>query len=139
MKKILFTIACVLCALIASAQGRNISRAKKIEATYITDDGDSIRIGTTLKFGDNKGSNNQYKYVQLLNKFEEPIQPATTRITGQKQPVKYFKMQDEVVYAFTEYCCINIEAALGNGEVILPKPKAAPKPATPQDTTKTTR
>lgn len=139
MKKVLLLIICAALALNASAQGRSISRVKKSTAPYVTDGGDTLRIGTPLKFGDNKGQGERYKFVQMLNKFEEPIQPATTRITGQRQPITYFKTQEGVTYAFTEYCCVNIEAALGNGEVTIPKPKSAPITAAPQDTTNTTR
>lgn len=126
MKKSLFLI--VLCAMCACAsvyaQGRSISLAKKITTPYVTDEGDTIAVKTsTIQLLDCSGDNNQYRYVQLLNGANEPIQPATSKAAMKKQPVKFFKTQDDVMYAFTEYFCINIEAALYAKEIRILKTK----------------
>ena len=126
MKKSLFLIVlCAMCACAtAYAQGRSISLAKKITTPYVTDDGDTISVKTsTIQLLDASGDNNQYKYVQLLNNANEPIQPATSKHAMKKQPVKFFKSQDDVMYAFTEYFCINIEAALYAKEIRILKTK----------------
>ena len=122
----LFTIAlCLMCACAcAFAQGRSISLANKITTPYITDDGDTLCVKTTsIQILDCSGDNNQYRYVQLLNGANEPIQPATSKEAMKKQPIKFFKEQDGVVYAFTEYFCINIEAALYTKEIRIKQTK----------------
>ena len=124
MKKSLFLILlCAICAY-AYSQGRSISLAKKITTPYVTDEGDTIAVKTsTIQLLDCSGDNNQYRYVQLLNNANEPIQPATAKHAMKKQPVKFFKTQDDVMYAFTEYFCINIEAALYAKEIRILKTK----------------
>lgn len=124
MKKSLFLILlCVICAC-AYSQGRSISLEKKITTPYVTDEGDTIAVKTsTIQLLDCSGDNNQYRYVQLLNNANEPIQPATAKHAMKKQPVKFFKTQDDVMYAFTEYFCINIEAALYAKEIRILKTK----------------
>lgn len=126
MKKSLFLIVlCAMCACASAyAQGRSISLAKKITTPYVTDDGDTISVKTsTIQLLDASGDNNQYRYVQLLNNANEPIQPATSKHAMKKQPVKFFKSQDDVMYAFTEYFCINIDAALYAKEIRILKTK----------------
>ena len=126
MKKSVFLIIlCAMCACTcAYAQGRSISLAKKITTPYVTDEGDTIAVKTsTIQLLDCSGDNNQYRYVQLLNNANEPIQPATAKHAMKKQPVKFFKTQDDVMYAFTEYFCINIEAALYAKEIRILKTK----------------
>ena len=126
MKKSVFLIIlCAMCACTcAYAQGRSISLAKKIKTPYVTDDGDTINVKTsTIQLLDASGANNEYRYVQLLNNANEPIQPATSKQAMKKQPVKFFKSQDDVMYAFTEYFCINIEAALYAKEIRILKSK----------------
>lgn len=107
MKRFLLTFALfpffILCA---SAQGRSISREKKIMDPYITSDGDTLSVSiTSIQLLDCSGDNNQYRYVQLLNNFNEPIQPATSKQAMKRQTIKFFKSQDDVMYAFTEYFC----------------------------------
>ena len=126
MKKSVFLIIlCAMCACTcAYAQGRSISLAKKITTPYVTDDGDTINVKTsTIQLLDASGANNEYRYVQVLNNANEPIQPATSKKAMKKQPVKFFKSQDDVMYAFTEYFCINIEAALYAKEIRILKSK----------------
>lgn len=123
MKKLFAVVMCVMCAFTPSlAQGRSISLAKKITTPYITDEGDTLCVKTTsIQLLNASGDNNQYRYVQLLNNFNEPIQPATSKFAMKKQPIKFFKSQDDVMYAFTEYFCINIEAALYANEIRIKK------------------
>lgn len=126
MKKSVFLIVlCAMCACASAyAQGRSISLAKKITTPYVTDEGDTIAVKTsTIQLLDCSGDNNQYRYVQVLNNANEPIQPATAKHAMKKQPVKFFKTQDDVMYAFTEYFCINIEAALYAKEIRILKTK----------------
>lgn len=119
MNKFLTIALCIMCACAtAFAQGRSISLAKKITTPYVTDDGDTLCVKTTsIQLLDASGDNNQYRYVQVLNNSNEPIQPATSKHAMKKQPIKFFKSQDDVMYAFTEYFCINIEAALYAKEI----------------------
>lgn len=126
MKKSVFLIIlCAMCACTcAYAQGRSISLSKKITTPYVTDNGDTINVKTsTIQLLDASGANNEYRYVQVLNNANEPIQPATSKQAMKKQPVKFFKSQDDVMYAFTEYFCINIEAALYAKEIRILKSK----------------
>ena len=119
MKKILLSLAFLFFSFVCVfAQGRSISLAKKITEPYITYDGDTLCVNkTSLQLLDCSGDNNQYKYVQLLNNFNEPISTATSKHAMKKQPIKFFKVQDDVVYAFAEYFCINVEAALYSKEI----------------------
>lgn len=125
MKKILFMVLCAMCVCTAAhAQGRAISLKKKITTPYITEAGDTLKIKTTtIQLLESTGDNNQYKYVSLLNGANEPIQPATNKHAFKKQPIKFFKSEDGVMYAFTEYFCINIEAALYVNEIRTQKTK----------------
>lgn len=119
MKKISLSLAFLFFSFVCVfGQGRSISLEKKITEPYITYDGDTLCVNSTsLQLLDCSGDNNQYKYVQLLNNFNEPISTATSKHAMKKQPIKFFKVQDDVVYAFTEYFCINVEAALYSKEI----------------------
>lgn len=125
MKKFFLSLALFSCSFVgAFSQGRSISLEKKITEPYITYDGDTLCVNkTSLQLLDCSGDNNQYKYVQLLNNFNEPISTATSKHAMKKQPIKFFKIQDDVVYAFTEYFCINVEAALYSKEIRIIKVK----------------
>lgn len=125
MKNVIILLA-MLIAFSATgyAQGRSISKKPKITTPYITTVGDTLKVGMELQVLDATGDNNRYKYVQVLNKFNEPIQPATTKVAFKKQPILFFKEEDGVYYAFTEFFSINIEAALYSKEIrIIPTKK----------------
>lgn len=123
-KHIIITAIALLTFGAASyAQGRSISRKPKITTPYITEQGDTLKVGTVLQVLDATGDNNQFKYVQLLNKLNEPIQPATTKVSLKKQPVLFFKEEDDITYAFTEFFCINVEMALMKQEIRIVKGK----------------
>lgn len=117
MKRLIIIAAAVLTCVSGFAQGRSISLKNKITTPYITSEGDTLRVGTELQILDATGDNNCYKYVQSLNSFNEPIQPATTKVAFKKQPIVFFKEEDGVRYAFTKFFSINIEAALYTKEV----------------------
>lgn len=117
MKKIITTAVLALIALVAFGQGRSISKLPKITTPYITEAGDTLAVGMEIQLLDGTGDRNTFRYVQLLNKFNEPIQPATSKAAMKKQPIVFFKEEDGVMYAFTDFFCINIEAALYKEEI----------------------
>ena len=118
MKKAIIIIVMLMAfSAVGYAQGRSISKKPKITTPYITTDGDTLKVGLDVQLLEAAGDNNCYKYVQLLNKFNEPIQPATTRVAFKKQPILFFKEEDGVMYAFTEFFSINIEGALYSKEI----------------------
>lgn len=116
MKRFLSILAAIAICLTASAQGRSISLAKKITEPYKTESGITLKVGTVLQVG-TPTDGRFYAFIQLLNGFNEPIQPAKSSAFGKKQPIKFFKEQDGVMYAFTEYFCIIIEPALETREI----------------------
>ena len=116
MKRILaFTV--LLVTTVAYSQGKSISLAKKITTPYITMEKDTIRIGDQAFVKAGTTSEGNFKYVQSLNSFNEPIQPAPSRMAFKKQEILFFKEQDGTMYAFTKYFVINIEAAIYSKEV----------------------
>lgn len=123
MKKILLIVAMATITLAAFGQGRSISKRPKIETPYVTEEGDTLKVGTKIQVLEATGDKNCYKYVQLLNRFNEPIQPATTKVAMKKQDILFFKSEDDVMYLFTDFFCINIEAALYAKEIRILKPK----------------
>lgn len=107
--------SCFVCA--AFGQGRSISTKKKITEPYITSGGDTIKVNTVVMLLEPKGVNNEYKYIQLLNGFNEPIKPANSGAAFKRQPVRFFKEADGAYYLFTKYFCVNIEGALMSEEL----------------------
>lgn len=114
----------LLLALLASllacpsfAQSKRISTQPKITKPYITEAGDTLKVGTAIQIMDTSGDSDKYKYVQLLNNFNEPCKPATTRFALKKDKIAFFKEDDGVVYAFTKFFCFNAELALFRKEV----------------------
>ena len=86
-KSIILIVMLMAFSAVGYAQGRSISKKPKITTPYITADGDTLKVGLDVQLLEATGDNNCYKYVQLLNKFNEPIQPATTRVAFKKQPI----------------------------------------------------
>lgn len=123
MKRFLLVVALATIALAAFGQGRSISKLPKIETPYVTDEGDTLKVGTTIQLLESTGANNTFKYVQALNRFNEPIQPAPAKMAMKKQDILFFKSEDDVMYLFTEFFCVNIEAALYAKEIRILKPK----------------
>jgi hypothetical protein len=98
------------------AQGKSISKAKKIMTPYITSESDTLSVGQEVMLLDGTGTDGRFLYVQLLNGFNEPIQPADSRASSQKQKILFFKEQEGVTYLFTKFFVINIESAIRKGE-----------------------
>lgn len=116
MKKHLFTAVFLLFSVAAFAQGKSISRQKKIMEPYVKQQGDTLRVGDVVQLTEGTGTNGQFLYVQLVNAFNEPVKPADSRIASQKQPILFFKEQDGVTYLFTKFFVANIESAFNKGE-----------------------
>ena len=114
---LLSTGLALLLALPAAGQGRSISREKKMLEPVVTATGDTLRVGDMIGLPGGTGTNGQFLYVQLLNGFNEPVKPADSRVTGQRQPILFFKQQDGVTYLFTKFFVVNVEPALAKGEI----------------------
>lgn len=124
IKRIILSFAAIMLMSVAAfSQGRSISKRPKLTTPYVTESGDTLRVGTTIQLLDGVGTNNCFKYVQAINKFNEPIQPATSKCSLKKQAILFFKEEDEVYYAFTDFFCINIEMALLKDEIRIIKAK----------------
>lgn len=122
MKKLLFVFA-LFTLFLMNAQGRSISWGKKSKAPVELISGDSLKVGQPLLIAIGSNQDRSYKFVQFLNGMNEPIKPADSRATMKKQKNKFFKTQDDVLYVFTKYFVINIEAALRTKEVEVVKEK----------------
>lgn len=115
MKKHLFTSVFFLFSIFSFSQGKSISLAKKsIEPVVINET--LLKVGDVIYFQLGKNPDGSFQYVQDLNNFNEPLRPATSRTAMMKQPIKFFKEKDGVVYAFTKYFVVNLSAALLSGE-----------------------
>lgn len=114
MKKLLLLL--VLVSSFAFSQGKSISFSKKIKEPYITIKGDTLKVGDNILIKEGSNEDGKFKYVQLLNGFNEPLYQADSRAAFQKQEIKFFKEQNGTYYIFTKFFCINIEAALNKNE-----------------------
>lgn len=122
MKKIALLLLFI--PLIGFSQGRSISFKKKLYTPYATMHGDTLKVDMDVLIKEGSNLDGTFKYVQLLNNFNEPLYPADTRSAFKKQPIKFFKEQDGSYYLFTKFYCINIEAAISKNEIeIIPKHK----------------
>lgn len=115
MKKIVLLLLFV--PMIVFCQGKSISFKKKLYNPYITMIGDTLKVDMEVLIKEGSNLDGTFKYVQLLNNFNEPLYPADTRSAFKKQPIKFFKEQDGAFYLFTKFYCINIEAALSRNEI----------------------
>ena len=118
MKK-LFSLLLIGFTVFAFAQGRSISLLKKITEPITISDSIKLSIDDEIKFSLGTNIDGSFKFVQMLNNFNEPIKPADSRASMMKQKIKFFKEQEGVYYVFTKYFVINIEAALMSKEVEL--------------------
>ena len=116
MKK-LFSLLLIGFTVFAFAQGRSISLLKKITEPITISDSIKLSIDDEIKFSLGTNIDGSFKFVQMLNNFNEPIKPADSRASMMKQKIKFFKEQEGVYYVFTKYFVINIEAALMSKEV----------------------
>ena len=118
MKK-LFSLFLIGFTVFSFAQGRSISLLKKITEPITISDSIKLSIDDEIKFSLGTNIDGSFKFVQMLNNFNEPIKPADSRASMMKQKIKFFKEQEGVYYVFTKYFVINIEAALMSKEVEL--------------------
>lgn len=117
MKKHILTGALVFCSVIAFGQGKSISREKKNLLPYVSQKGDTLKVGDAIMLTEGTGTNGQFLYINLLNGFNEPVKPADSRAASQRQPILFFKEQDGVTYLFTKVFVTNIEGAFNKGKV----------------------
>ena len=117
MKTIILII--LLIPFIGFSQGRSISRVKKSKSPYITIQGDTLKVDMQILVKEGSNEDGKFKYVQVINNFNEPLYQADSRAAFKKQAIEFFKEQDGTFYLFTNYFCINIEAALSKHEIEL--------------------
>lgn len=115
MKKLLFIFFIGL-SMVVNAQGKSISLTKKSEAP-VTINEQQIKVGDIIYFQLGANPDGGFRFVQDLNNFNEPVKPSSSRTSMMKQPIKFFKEKDGVVYAFTKYFVANLEAGLKSGEL----------------------
>lgn len=115
MKKIILLL--LLVSGFVNAQGASISRVKKSKEPIVLYTKDTLKVGSIIKLNEGSIPDGTFKYVQLLNNFNEPIQLANSRAAFTQQKIKFFKEQNGLIYVFTDFFCINIEYALKNKEV----------------------
>lgn len=115
MKKLLFVFFIGL-SMVVNAQGKSISLTKKSEVPVIVDDL-NIKVGDIIYFQLGANPDGSFRFVQDLNNFNEPLKPSGSRTSMMKQPIKFFKEKDGVVYAFTKYFVANLAAGLKSGEL----------------------
>ena len=102
-------------------QSKNISLVKKSIFPIITSNNDTIKVGDEIMLLEGSNGDGSFKYIQALNSFNEPIQPASSAMAFKKQEIKFFKEQDGTTYIFTKYFVINVEGALRKEEIKLTK------------------
>lgn len=121
MKKIALLFSLLSCIFIFS-QGRSISLKKK-STTPVFIENDSIKVGDVIFFKIGTNLDGSFKFSQDLNNFNEPIRQSGSKISMMKQPIKFFKEADGVVYGFTKYFVVNLGAAILSKEVEIIKEK----------------
>lgn len=117
MKKLSVSIMLMFVFLLSFGQGRNISFVKKSIEPYVTSTNDVIKVDDEIMIQEGSTQDGTFRYVQLLNNFNEPIRAAESRFAFKKQKVVFFKIQDGTTYLFTKFFVINIEAALNKNEL----------------------
>ena len=115
MKKVLFVL-CIGLSMVVSAQGKSISLVKKSKAR-VTFKEVEIKVGDILYFQQGANPDGTFRFVQDLNNFNELVKPSGSRTSMMKQTIKFFKENDGVVYAFTKYFVVNLQAGLKSAEV----------------------
>jgi hypothetical protein len=114
MKKIIFLL---LLPTFIFSQGKSISMVKKSKEPYITQSKDTIKVDMEILLKEGTNADGKFRYVQLLNGFNEPMYQADSRSSFQKEKIKFFKVQNGCTYVFTKFYSINIEAALSKNEI----------------------
>lgn len=118
MKKIILLL---LFSTITYSQGASISLVAKSKEPVVLTTSDTLKVGMELRLNEGSIPDGTFKYVQLLNNMNEPIQLANSRAAFTQEKIKFFKEQNGITYVFTKFFCINIEYALKNKEVQLLK------------------
>lgn len=118
MKKLVLFL---LFTTLSYAQGASISRIKKSKEPIVLSTKDTLKVDDTIRLMEGSIPDGTFKYVQVLNNFNEPMRLANFRNAFAQQKIKFFKAQDGLVYVFTNFYVINIEYALRNKEVELIK------------------
>ena len=121
MKKLMFLVL-AFCAILSYGQGMSISLKKKSYAPVFVEN-DSIKVGDIVYFKLGSNLDGSFKFSQDLNNFNEPIRQSGSKISMMKQPIKFFKEADGVVYGFTKYFVVNLGAAILSKEVEIIKEK----------------
>lgn len=116
MKK-LISASFLFLAVYGFSQGKNISWAKKSKEPVVLNNGDTLRVNQTVLYKMGANPDGSFRYVQMLNNFNEPIKPAESRFAMTKQPILFFKEKDGVIYLFTKYFVSNVAAAILSNEV----------------------
>lgn len=116
MKKLLLLFG-ILIGTLNFAQGGSISFVKKTKEPVVLNSNQEIKVGDLVNIGLGSKEDGGFKFVQFLNNFNEPLRNADSISSMTKQPIKFFKNQDGVLYVFTKFYVINIEAALKTKEV----------------------
>lgn len=119
MKKIILSFAVFFICISVNAQGASISLKKKIKQPVELSSGQVLKIGDEIRLLEGKNQDGSFRFVQLLNNFNEPIQLADSRAAYKIQEIKFFKEQDGSLYLFTKYFCVHIEPAIINEEIEL--------------------
>jgi hypothetical protein len=117
MKTSFTLIILLLVCSVVFGQGRSVSWKKKIKDPIVLSSKDTLKVGDLIELQEGSTEKGQFKFVQLLNNFNEPIQQATSKNAFSKQKILFFKTQDGVYYAFTKFYCINIEPATKANEI----------------------
>jgi hypothetical protein len=118
MKNLIF-ILILSTPLFCLSQGKSISFASKIKTPYVTFTKDTLTVGQVILVSEGSNQDGSFKYVQLVNNFNEPVSKAESSAAMKKQEIKFFKEQDGTTYLFTKYFVINIEAAIKSKEIII--------------------
>ena len=121
MKKLMFLVL-AFCAILSYGQGMSISLKKKSYAPVLVEN-DSIKVGDIVYFKLGSNLDGSFKFSQDLNNFNEPIRQSGSKISMMKQPIKFFKEADGVIYGFTKYFVVNLGAAILSKEVEIIKCK----------------
>ncbi len=116
-KTITILITLILFSLPVFSQSRAISRKSKILTPFVTSNKDTLKVGDNITLLLGTKPDGGFKYVQLLNYMNEPIQPASSRMAMRKSKVLFFKEEEGVIYVFTEFIVANIEAAILSNEL----------------------
>lgn len=107
----------MLSAFAVSAQGARITWKKKIKEPIEVNELLTLDVGDKIRVLEGVNQDGGFRFVQLLNNFNEPIELANSRVAYMSDKIKFFKEDNGIYYAFTKYFCINLVPALNNQEI----------------------